>query len=144
MVSVDRSTTSRILFPFYPSDSRNKSYKIMRNSGRCCLMSSNAAILKIVTNMNNLKMHFKIETLTQNLLSNGMETVALAFGSVAVKKKHDGLFQRNKFTISHCRLWSDWNFGGEHACKWCYFGWIHLQHTRIAVALACWNFFYCF
>ena len=51
-------------------------------------MSSNAAILKIVTNMNNLKMHFKIETLTQNLLSNGMETVALAFGSVAVKKKN--------------------------------------------------------
>ena len=44
---------------------------------------SNAAILKIVINMNNLKMHFKIEMLTQNFLSNGMETVALAFGSVA-------------------------------------------------------------
>ena len=46
-------------------------------------MLSNAAILKIVINVNNLKMHFKIEMLTQNVLSNGMETVALAFGSVA-------------------------------------------------------------
>ena len=36
--------------------------------------------------MNNLKIHFKIETLTQNILSKGMETVALAFGSVADKK----------------------------------------------------------
>ena len=29
-------------------------------------------------------------------------------------------------------------------CKRCYFGWIHLQHTRIVVALACWNFFIVF
>ena len=50
-------------------------------------MLSNAAILKIVINLNNFKMHFKIETLTQNFLSHGMETVALAFGSVADKKK---------------------------------------------------------
>lgn len=46
-------------------------------------MLSNVAILKIVINVNNLKMHFKIEMLTQNFLSNGMETVALAFRSVA-------------------------------------------------------------
>lgn len=50
-------------------------------------MLSNAAILKIVINVNNLKLHFKIEMLTQNFLSNGMETVALAFGSVADYKK---------------------------------------------------------